>query len=300
MRIVITTTPSGIGSAIAHRLLDGRREVVLLCSDREHMSSLEAKGAIAREGDLRDMTYVTEATLGADVLFWETPLPKDAPSLRTYQRQVARSIAEAVTSNGIPRVLNLSAMGAQHGEGFGPVSGLAEAEEILRGSGAHLVHLRVAHFMECFFLSLPGMKAEETIFLPLDLRTRVPMIAGRDVAEVASLLLRGPAWSGDRVIDLEGPSRPSMGEAALSISEGLGMPLAYERTDPRAFKISLAFLGYGEDVANQLTDYYAGLAEGLVTPEGQHGSPVRTETTLVEFARDELSGRMASSRNGCG
>ncbi len=284
MRIVINTPTGHIGRALTANLLGTAHELVLLARDPGKIKSFADRGAKIKQGDLEDASFVREATQGADALFWLTPPNFSTNDPLAFQRRLGENAAAAVQANRIPRVVQLSSVGAHQGErGLGPISGLCTVENLLDDTSAHVTHLRPSFFMENYLHSVPTVAHDGRIYMPLPGNLRLPMIATRDIAEVAAERLQDGKWTGRSVLELVGPDQLSGDEVAQRLGEALERQVAYMQVSDQQAKEGMTSMGMNPAVADLMLEMYEATRKGKVAPEGK---PRRTPTTFARFARD--------------
>jgi NAD(P)H dehydrogenase (quinone) len=143
-------------------------------------------------------------------------------------RAIAATLKSALERARPGKVVYLSTIGAQASQ-----SNLLTQHTIIEQALGELptpiAFLRPGWFMENASWDVAPAREKGVIpsFLqPLD--KPVPMAATADIGRVAAELLR-EAWSGRRVVELEGPRRVSPDEIAATFAELLGRPV---RMDP--------------------------------------------------------------------
>ena len=284
MKVALATPTGHIGSKLAPGLLGAGAELVLLCRDPGKVSVLTARGAKAEAGDLADSEYVVRATRGADALFWLSPPNFITTDMYAFQKALAQNAATAVRKNGIPRVVNLSSIGAQMPSGTGPVAGLHQVENTLNETGASITHLRPGYFMENHLFSLQSIREAGSVFLPVGADVRTPMVATQDVAAVALTCLLDSSRKGQRVEGIHGPADLSFGEAASIVGEAIGRPVRHVQVSPE--DAVNAFLGMGAtpDVAAKYVEMYQAFGTGRLNVAEPRTQETTTPTTLFEFA----------------
>lgn len=288
MSIVITTPTGKIGSRLAELLLQAGKKVTLLARHPEKVARLAAMGATVKQGSLNDAGFVREATQGAKALFWLTPPNVEVADFRAYQRELGRIAAEAIQKNGIAHVVHLSSLGAHLGSGTGPVNGLHDIEKILDGVAANVTHLRPAAFYENILGSLETMKQMGALFQAVSPAVRVPMIATRDIAEVAAKQLADLSWSGRRVLTFFGPEDLSYSEIAAIISREIRRPIEYVQVSPDQVRDALVGLGISADVAGQYVELAQAFDSGLLLKGLTNVPDWRTSTSFAQFTRDTI------------
>jgi uncharacterized protein YbjT (DUF2867 family) len=288
MKIAVTTPTGHVGRFVAEWLLDAGANVTLLARDAEKLGRLVTRGAGVAEGDLEDKDYVIQATRGMDALFWVTPPDITSSDFRAFQNRVGLAGAEAIRVNRIGRVVNLSSAGAHLASGGGPINGLYDVEQLLNGVATNITHLRPGHFFENYLMSLDSIKHDGRIFMPVSGSRRIPMIATRDIARIATDRLVDTTWSGHWVRCLYGPADLSFDEAAAAIAQGLGRKVVHVKVDEDAARKGMIASGMSENFADLLLEMYRGCESGALRPEKERSPENYTPTRLTDFAREVI------------
>jgi uncharacterized protein YbjT (DUF2867 family) len=288
MKIAVTSPSGHIGSLVADYLLAAGADVRLLARKPEKLSRLVNRGAGVAEGSLEDQKFVVEATRGVDALFWVTPPDLGASDFREFQSRVGRTAAEAIRVNRIPRVVNISSVGAHLRSGGGPINGLYDVEQLLDRVATHVMHLRAGYFFENFLVQLESIKWEGKIRLPVSGSRRIPMIATRDIARVAADKLVETTWTGRCVRGLHGPADLSFDEAAAAISQGLQREVVFVRVEGDVARQAMVAAGLSGQVADVMLEMYRSIDAGALRPQEQRSPETFTPTRLVDFARETI------------
>lgn len=291
MRIAITAPTGHIGHALTEILLEKGEDLVLLARHPEKLQDFAKRGATIKQGSLEDEGFLLEATRDADALFWLTPADYQSQDVRGYQDRLGEAAARAIRENNISRVVDLSSIGAQHGSGTGPVKGLHDVEEILADAAENITHLRAAYFFENYLIQMEGLKNGQ-IYLPVSDQRRIPMIATRDIAQVAADRLTDMGWSGRSVIELEGPQMLSFAEAAEQIGKGLGAEVKHIQVDDEQAQQSMTQMGLSDNFSQEMLELYHGIDSGQLSFEGQDNIHMNTEMTLEDFSRKVMKPAM--------
>jgi uncharacterized protein YbjT (DUF2867 family) len=287
MRIVVTTPTGNIGSVVSDRLLKSDAEVVLLVRDPSKVESLRRRGAEVRQGSLTDQESVTGATRGADALFWLTP-PTWVDDFLTLQQSTGRVGAAAAAENRIPRVVNLSSIGAHTPSGTGPVAGLGAIERMFDATVANVVHLRPASFMENFLAHAGSIRQAGSIYLPIEGQRKLPMVATRDIGEVAARWLLDQGWSGRHHAEIHGPLDLNHVEAAAAVSAGIERDVRYVQVSFEAARGAMLGMGMPAGSVEAILELHDGINRGLLEPAQPRSAETTTPTTLQEWSRQVL------------
>ena len=209
-----------------------------------------------------------------------------AENFRAYQNEVGKVYASAIRQAGISFVINLSSFGAQLSQGAGPISGLHDVEQHLnRIEGVNIVHLRAGYFMENLFFSLDLIRNQNINGTPLRGDLLIPMIATRDIAQVAAQLLLSLDFSGQSTRELLGQRDISMQEATRIIGKAIGKEwLAYVQFPYEQAEQAMIGIGLSQDVAHSFIEMGRALNEGRVRPLEKRSAANTTPTSFEQFA----------------
>lgn len=297
MRIAVTTPTGHVGSAVAHFLLDtyGDVRVKLLCRRPEKVRPLVLRGAEIAVGSQDNADYLIKATEDVDALFWATPPGYGSDNVRAFQNRLGTSAAAAIRANGIPRVVNLSSLGAYLSTGVGPIGGLHDVEGLLSDAAENVTHLRPGFFFENLLWQVESIRNWGGITLPLSGSRLLPMIAARDIGRVAAERLADPAWTGQHEQELHGPEDLSMEDVAEILSDVLDRNIAYVKCSQVQMRQFLLDQALSENAADSLLEMYEAAESGRLKPAQPRSEESTTPTTLAEFAHDVLLPAVSSA-----
>ena len=130
---------------------------------------------------------------------------------------VIANYVEALTKAAPPRVVALSSMGANRTSGLGMITALSLLEQGFRDLTSPIAFVRAGGFFENF---LYGLQVAQSGTLPVyynPTNRKSTMVATNDIGAEVATLLTGPAWSGQRVVELG--SMVSADEVAAQLGE---------------------------------------------------------------------------------
>lgn len=286
MRIVVTTPTGKIGSRVVERLLESDAEVVVLARDPARLPEAIRARAEVRQGALEDAEFVREATAGADALFLLVPPHPTTDDWEGFQLRVGRAAADAVRANGIGRVVFLSSVGA-HRDDLLAISRLGKVERMLEEAAPNVVSLRAGFFFENFLGAVPTIADHGAVYMSSGADTRTPMVATRDIGDVAARWLLDGSWTGHHVRGVHGAADLTFAEAAAAIGAGVGREARYVQVPAEAAKEALMGFGSSEHVAGE----YARMFTALDHAAGDHEPrtpETTTPTTLEAWAREVM------------
>jgi uncharacterized protein YbjT (DUF2867 family) len=191
-----------VGGATAKHLLANGRQVRALARNREKAANRANQGVELVDGDWNDSAAIERALKGVEGAFVMLP-PVWAPS-PDYQeaKGVIANYVEALTKAAPPRVVALSSMGANRTSGVGMITALSLLEQGFRGLTSPIAFMRAGGFFENF---LYGLQVAHGGTLPVyynPTSRKSTMVATNDIGAEVATLLSGPAWSGQRVVEL--------------------------------------------------------------------------------------------------
>jgi uncharacterized protein YbjT (DUF2867 family) len=239
--------------------------------------------------------FLTEAFRGADAAFTLLPPNVQAPDYRQLQDEQGEAIVTAIRASSLPRVVFLSSIGADQADGTGPIAGLhAQEERLRRLPGVNVLILRPAYFFENFFDTLGLIKQQGINGGPVAPDLPFPMIATRDIAEVAARALRQRDWHGVVVRELLGERDLTFAQVTRIIGARIGKPdLSYVQFPYADFTASLVQMGISPNVAGLYAEMARAINDERVkSREGRR--PENTTATTFEAFADTLAGAYQS------
>jgi uncharacterized protein YbjT (DUF2867 family) len=289
--ITIMGATGRTGRRIAESLLAMGEEVRALGRSAEKLAVLERAGAQVLAGDATDASFLTRAFRGAAAVYTLLPSDPGSPDYRAQQDREGEAIVAAIRESGVRHVVFLSSIGADLPSGTGAIAGLhAQEERLRRLDGVHVLALRPASFFENFHATLGLIKHRGINGGSVAGDLAVPMIATRDIGDVAAKALAARDWTGFVVRELLGPRDLTYAEATRIVGARIGNPdLAYVQFSEADMAGALTQLGFSSSVANLYVEMTRAFNEQrVVSREGRNASnttPTRFEDFAAELAR---------------
>ncbi len=282
MKIVVTTPTGQIGNKLANILLDRKADVTLIARHPEKVKDLASRGAKVVAGEHGDPAVVEQALRNADALFWLTPSEMTSRDPLGEARRMAEAGASVIRKHPDLHVVHLSSAGAFLPSGTGPIVGHHDTEEKFRAAGKNIVSLRPNEFMENVFFSLPTIIGQDSIYTSLPGSVKAPLIATRDIAEVAVEFLLKPI-DGHHVIDIVGPQEISLDEWASIAGQAIGKPIRVVTVPGDNLKAAMSQSGMSPEMAALLVE----MEEAYPKIQQFKGEQRRTgKITFAQFARE--------------
>lgn len=276
------------GNEITKLLLNAGEKVRALGRSESKLAELKSAGADPLAGDPTDPDFLTEAFRNADAIYTLLPFDPRSPDYHSQQSRLGEAIVKAVRGAGVHYVVFLSSVGADPPAGTGFIASLHAQEQRLRDLvGTHVLILRPGSFFENFYASLDLIRHQEINGDSVAPDVRIPMIATRDIADVAAKALIARDWKGVVVRELLGQRDLSYAEVTRTIGERIGKPtLAYVQFPYADMAKALTQMGFSEDFASSHIELTRALNEGRVTSREGRTSANTTPTRFEEFAAD--------------
>ncbi|HBP28021.1 MAG: NmrA family NAD(P)-binding protein [Advenella sp.] len=210
-----------VGGATAEHLLAQGKQVRALVRNREKARHWANQGVELVDGDWNDSAAIDRALNGVEGAFVMLP-PVWAPSPDYKEAKgVIASYVEALTRTAPPRVVALSSLGANRTSGHGVITALSLLEQGFRELISPTAFVRAGGFFENF---LYGLQVAQGGTLPVfynPTNRKSTMVATNDIGAQVATLLTGPAWSGQRVVELG--SMVSADDVAKQLGEVLNL-----------------------------------------------------------------------------
>jgi uncharacterized protein YbjT (DUF2867 family) len=287
---VIAGVSGNTGSVVANALLEQGKKVRVLVRDAKKGEPWKARGAEVAVASIEDEAALTKALENATGVYLLSPPDNAAKDFVAERHAVLERVARAVTKSKVPHVVLLSSIGAQHADGTGPIRTLHDAEQQLAKTPAKTTFIRAAYFQENWGAVL-GAAAHGKLptFLPPDLT--VPMVATKDIGLAAAKALLEPPAAKSEIIELAGPRDYTSREIAAILTKIVGKPVEVDPAPLAAVVPAFESFGISNDVAGLYAEMYAGLASGLVAPEGKGARFVRGSVDAETTFRALLAGK---------
>jgi len=268
-----------VGSVAATKLLARGHTVRAYVRSEAHAESWRKRGGQPFLGDLHDASALTKAFSGADGAYLMTPTWFAADDMFAENERALDALDEALGKSSPRRVVMLSSIGAHRPHGTGAILKL-HAMERRFARLANVTSIRAGWFMENYVGLVPHISEYgvlSSMLAPLD--APIPMVATVDVgAAVANAL--GADWSGQRVVELEGPRRYSPNDVAMTFAKVLGSAVQAGVLPETRWTETWLSWGLTRGSANAMSEMLRGFNEGWITFERPEGETTTGATSL--------------------
>lgn len=223
----ITGITGQVGGVVARALLAAGKDVRAVFRNAAKGADWQEQGCEIAIADMSDANALSSAFSGVDGVFILLP-PNFDPSPDFEESRHLIATARAALKRANPaKVVCLSTIGAQ---AIQPnlLRQLSHMEQELGSLPMPIAFLRAGWFIENAAWDVAPARTAGVIpsFLqPLD--KPVPMVATADIGRVAASLLQ-QAWTGKRIVELEGPRRVTPTDMANAFAQLLGKEVRME------------------------------------------------------------------------
>jgi uncharacterized protein YbjT (DUF2867 family) len=285
---VITGATGNTGSIVAETLLANGGKVRVVGRDAKRLERFTQKGADAFVADVTDAGAMAKAFSGAKAAYAMVPPSISSPDVRAYQERVNDALLSAIEKTGVKHVVVLSSVGADKPEKTGPVVGLHNLEEKLKGvAGLNALYLRAGYFMENILPQVGVIQVLGSVAGPLRSDLPLPMIATRDIGTVAAEALLKLDFEGKRLRELHGARDVTYEEVAKIVGAAIGKPtLAYKQLPAEQLKPALTKMGMSSNMADLLLEMTDALNSGHMKALEPRSPMNTTPTTLETFVAE--------------
>jgi uncharacterized protein YbjT (DUF2867 family) len=186
MKVIVTGSLGNIGKPLTTELVAKGHTVTVISSKPEKQTDIEAMGATAAIGSLKDADFLVSTFTGADAVFAMVPPNYTVPDPRAYYRIVGNNYARAIQQSGVKRVIHLSSFGAHLDKGTGFILGSHDIEGILNGlSDIAITHLRPTYFYTNLYNFVEMIEGAGSIGTNYGGDDKIALVHPRDIAAAA-------------------------------------------------------------------------------------------------------------------
>jgi uncharacterized protein YbjT (DUF2867 family) len=128
----------------------------------------QARGRVeVVQGSHGDIDVVTKAFAGADSVFWLVPPDRHAESVEAAYSGFTRSACDAFKSQGVRRVVGVSALGRGWPGNAGYVSASLAMDDLIASTGVSYRALAMPSFMDNILSQVEPIKSQGMFFSPI-------------------------------------------------------------------------------------------------------------------------------------
>jgi uncharacterized protein YbjT (DUF2867 family) len=278
----VTGITGKVGGAVARCLLNAGLSVRAVVRDEAKGIAWKTRGCAVAQANMNDTAAMTAAFTDVDGVFVLIPPIFDPHPGFPEVKAVIATLAAAIVAAKPPSIVCLSTIGAQATQP-NLLNQLGLAEQAFGGLSVPVCFLRAAWFMENAAWDVAPARDTGVVpsFLqPLD--KPVPMVATADIGRQAASLLQ-EAWTGRRIVELEGPHRITPNDIGATFTKILGRPVRMEAVPRETWENLFAAQGMKNPTSRaQMID---GFNEGWIEFEGGEKGSCKGSTGIETVLR---------------
>jgi uncharacterized protein YbjT (DUF2867 family) len=236
-----------LGREVVRQLTKSEQRVRVLAGTAEEGKALEGPNVEVVVGDCERPETFAHTLDGIDAAMLIT-----RNSLKFVEMDA--NFIDAAKAAGVERLVKLSALGADVGDGTQVKRAHGQAEELLKQSGLKWTILRPHFFMQNVLWFIDEIRTRGTISLPMK-SARLGLIDFRDIAAAAVKCLTETGHEG-RTYTLSGPELLSFYDVAGKLGQAVGTPIKYNDMPPNEFRDLLVSMGRPAWHADSMTRSY--------------------------------------------
>ena len=265
--IVITTPTGAIGHQVLENVLDSGASIRVIVRDPARLPAHVRERVEVVAGSHGDADVVTRAFAGADAVFWLVPPDRRAETVEAAYVGFTRPACEAFVSQGVRRVVGVSALGRGVPGHAGYVTASLAMDDLIASTGVAYRALALPSFMDNILRQVETIRSQGMFTSPISPDRKLPTCATRDIAAVAAGLLLDHSWSGYDSVPVLGPEDLSHDDMARIMSEVLGKPVRCQRIPAESLRTTMTGAGASEAMAQGMVEMAVAKDNGLDNAE---------------------------------
>lgn len=289
--MIVVTAPTGtISQQVVENLRMRGEALRVVARDPEKLAPVVREAVEVIPGSHGDPDVVDRAFDGADAVFWLLPPDPSVNSVSEAYVDFTRPASEALVRHGVGRVVGVSALGrgTPQAAEAGLVTGSLAMDDLIAATGVPYRALTMPSFMDNILRSVPTIRDQGVFFSPISGDRKLPSVATRDIAAVATGLLGDSSWRGFEEVPVLGPEDISFDDMAQVISEVLGFPVRFQQIPGQALHERMAGFGMSDAMAQGMVDM------ALAKDAGLDNAAIRTPasstpTSFRQFVTEVLA-----------
>lgn len=293
MNIVLTGSLGNIGKPLTRRLVTEGHSVTVISSNPERRREIKAIGAAAAIGKMQDVDFLSDAFMGADIVYlMETMEAVGDMFDRSVDfiadiTAIGENYKKAVERSGVKRIIHLSSVGAHTDIGTGILLFHHNVETILRRLPAtvHIKFIRPVGIYFNLFSFIHSIKAHGVIVSNYGGDAKEPWVSPEDVA-AAIAEETGLPFEG-RTVRYVASDEVSPNQVASALGEAIGRPELKWTVIPSSELLkNWLNIGMNEQVARGFVAMQESQGNGSIYEDYNQHQPRLGRVKLADFAKD--------------
>jgi uncharacterized protein YbjT (DUF2867 family) len=293
MKIVITGSLGNISKPLTIELVHKGHSVTVISSKAERQRDIEALGAKAAIGSMKDVNFLSVTFKGADIVYlmetWDavgTIFDKEVDFIGGFD-EIGNNYKQAIEESGVKRIVHLSSIGAHTNTGTGSLSVHHNVENILKQLpvDVSIKFMRPVGFYNNIFRFMHTIKKQNTIIQCYGGDKKEPWVSPFDIASAIAEEMELP-FDGRNVRYLAS-DEVSPNEIAEILGEAIGKPdLKWMVISEEEQLNGMLSFGINEWIAKGFVAMQASQGNGLLYEDYYRNQPTLGKVKLADFAKD--------------
>ncbi|WP_436486578.1 NmrA family NAD(P)-binding protein [Chitinophaga sp. ARDCPP14] len=293
MNIVLTGSLGNIGKPLAQDLVQKGHMVTVISSNAERQKDIEALGAKAAIGSIKDADFLSVAFKGADIVYVMETLDaaggffdQDVDFIATIN-QIGHNYKQAILQSGVKRVVHLSSVGAHMDKDNGILIFHHNVENILKQlpDDVSIKFMRPVGFYTNMFSFVRTIKTQGAIIQNYGGANKEPWVSPLDIADVIAEEMEQP-FEG-RQIRYIASDEFSPDEAAYFLGQAIGKPdLKWLVIPDEQLLGGWLSAGMNPQIAKGFVEMQAGMGRGMLYEDYYRNKPVLGKVKLTDFVKE--------------
>jgi len=294
--MIVVTAPTGdIGSQVLARLLAADARVRVIARNPSRVDPAARGRVEIIEGSHGDEQVVSQATKGADTVFWLVPPAPKAASVDQAYVGFTRPALASMRQAGVKRIVGITALGrgTPQAANAGFVTASHAMDDLIAESGIAYRAVTNPSFFDNLLRQVQSIRDKGMFFSAVDPARKMPGCATRDIAATAARWLLDTRWTGVDHVAVLGPEDLSFNDMAAIMSDVLGKAVRCQRVDYDAYKAQFVGAGMSDAMAQGMTDMARAKSEGLDNAEPrtpQNSTPTSFRQWCMEVLKPKVTG----------
>ena len=293
MNIVLTGSLGTIGKSLTPILVQKGHKVTVITSKAERQKNIEALGAKAAIGSMKDADFLTKTFNGADIVYlmeaWEgigNIFDKEVDFLAGFHL-IGNNYKKAVLASGVKKIVHLSSVGAHSPTGYGSLSAHHDVEQILKQLPDNIAikFMRPTGFYTNLFRSMQSIKEEGAIISNHGGDKKEPWVSPLDIAEAIAEEMELP-FEGRKVRYIAS-DEVSPNELIKILGKAIG------NTDLKWIQISdeemlegMLSMGVNPIIAKGMVEMQSSQRSGSLFEDFYRNKPIFGKVKFTDFAKE--------------
>lgn len=289
MKIIVTGSLGHIGRPLASELVQKGHQVTVISSKSDKKAEIEALGANAAIGSVKDVDFLRSTFTGADAVYCMEPVGDYFDpdfDLIAEVREVCEAYTQAIQQSGVKRVIHLSSIGAHMDKGNGILAFHYVAEQIFNSlpSDVSIIFMRPVGFYYNLFSFIPIIKTQCVIASNYG-DEKEPWVSPLDIASTIAEEIVKP-FEGRRVRYIASDELTGS-EVASILGKNIGKPdLKWVVIPDDQALNGMLSIGMNKSIAQGLVEMNASRREHVLYEDFYRNRPELGKVKMTDFAKE--------------